>query len=127
LLRFDLASIPQGAVITSAKLRLQRLFELGGRSSMHKVTAAWNERNVSWQSFGAAYESAPVAQLPDGEQLIVNITDLVRTWHEGGANHGIVLNQESGISAFVSSEGALDERPRLEVCYTGLGDDITGG
>lgn len=125
LLRFDLTSVPRGAVITSAKLRLQRLFELGGRASMHEVTAAWNESDVSWQSFHAAYESAPITQLPQGERLAVDITDMVRSWHEGAPNRGIALTQERGISAFVSSEGALDERPRLEVCYTGLGDDIT--
>ena len=52
LIRFDLSSIPAGAIITQAKLILR---SKGGNKNrkiaLHRVNSSWKEKKVTWQSF----------------------------------------------------------------------------
>src|SRR6185436_11816490 len=90
----------------------------------HRVTTAWNEGTVTWNSFGGAFDAYPEAKLTleAGEEApaTFDVTRLVRAWRSGEhAQHGILLEQDDSSSSFATSESdAPTQRPRLDVCFT---------
>ncbi len=107
----DISSLPSTLVIDEAILHLDYMAEgiAGAVVSVHRVTKAWHEANVSWQHStnstdwsnpGGDYESVPVGTFTvpataSGPQEI-NVTEAVRDWHTGAApNYGLILLIES--------------------------------
>jgi hypothetical protein len=122
LLAFDLPALPEGAVITSAKVRLHKWVCGGNGVSAHRVTSPWNEDNVTWNSFAGAYDSEAVSALPVGTNgfTTFDVTGLAKAWADGSvANHGIVLVQDNNNTSFSTSEVSDPaQRPTLEVCWS---------
>lgn len=122
LLAFDLPEIPEGATITSAKLRLHKCVCGGSGVTAHKVTASWSEHDVTWSTFDGAYEREAFSSLPVGsdERTSLDVTELARGWADGSVeNHGILLAQANANTAFSTSEVTeASERPALEICWT---------
>jgi len=138
-LRFDLASVPQNAAVTSARLRLfhdgtcvapyrtatecdERTYEIDA----HRIwTARWaSEQEVEIDGRIAA--TAWLDPATEADALDWNLTALVRVWHAGSANNGVLLKLADGEEDFGTSgpyfpsssypQAAL--RPRLVVTFT---------
>ena len=68
LIRFDLSSVPSGAMINSANLNLHYyLFgdsdPVGRPLQAHRITASWSEDTVTWNN-QPGYDATPVASTP---------------------------------------------------------------
>src|SRR5262249_9895234 len=126
LLRFNLDAVPAGARITKATITLHRQTCGCTHVGAHLVTAAWSEQDVTWGSFGNAYEPEPLAILPEGVNtdgdygaVSFDATEAVRAWHtDAETNNGLVLAQEHTNTSFATSEApAVEERPRLDIYF----------
>jgi len=146
LLRFDLASLPPGAIVESATLSLHLLQHDPGDMSvaLHRVDAAWTEGTrdgsgaadgatwhthdgtLAWGTSGGDYAAAAVDTVAvtsvDGQRSEWDLTALAQQWVSAAApNHGLLLRYASGASvdhAFASSDHPLaSTHPRLTVAY----------
>jgi hypothetical protein len=135
LIRFDNlfsangGPIPNGAVITSARLNLYTGSNANDQSAtsveLHKMLAAWSESDT-WTSMGGGLapgemEAATAAVLPAQLSSVINfdVTTAVQDWANGGENDGWAL-MPSGADGWRwnSSEfGTLDFRPSLTITY----------
>lgn len=126
LLRFDLGSLPATATITSANLVLRVASTLGGGTvTVHRVTAPWGETTATWNSVGSSFDPTVMGSLlngsvPVGGVTSIDVAPLVQAWVSGASsNDGMLLDQTSGRAVFGASEaGSLNNRPRLDVCFT---------
>lgn len=125
LMRFDLSGVPAGARITRATVTLHRTSCGCATINLHRVTRAWDEATTTWSSFGGAYEQTALMTLPEGDtkevgEVSFDVTDLANEWsRDASANHGVLLEQTSANTSFVTSEAAdTTERPKLEVCFS---------
>jgi hypothetical protein len=113
--------IPAGASLDSAKIFLTVSMTSSEAVSIHRITADWNEMDVTWNSFNGSYDNSSEASFtPESYgQTGVGITPLAEAWFDGAeANYGIVLRQVASVSQYRSCEyGELAARPRLEL-YT---------
>ena len=121
LVRFETEALPSDISIVRAKLSLHMSVPGGGSVSGHMATAPWTESDT-WASFNGAFLEQPVARarVVPGEPSTIafDVTESVRTWHQGRSNHGLVLRQRDGNTAFATSESDDPrERPQLEVCF----------
>jgi len=143
LLRFDLASIPAAATITSAKLRLF----VSGRSNWRDLTLVayrvrrdWAEATTNWQvaktgqnwtvagcdGIGSDRDGTALGSvaLPAPDNWVeLSITSLVQSWLSApSTNYGLLLKGEGGTSveytlaAFEHEDPTL--RPMLLVQYS---------
>jgi lysophospholipase L1-like esterase len=123
-LRFDLASIPQSAVITSAQLRLTTtlLSPVVGTVLAHRATQAWAEGAATWASLASALDPVAAASFTSATGATsVGLAPLVQSWVSGSLqNYGVVLEQgRNGRTRYETSEAsAIATRPALDVCYT---------
>lgn len=120
LLRFDLGVVPEGAEIWSGSLTLHHQGASAELVLAHLVTAPWSEKDATWSSFGKAYEPGVLASFfTSGGAVTVDLTEVVEAWVSGAwVNHGILLAQQLGSpTTFRTSDGALGDRPSLEVCW----------
>lgn len=140
LIRFDLASLPDGAVLTEAKLGLRLVatgFISGGTFHVHRVTESWKEGHQDgetqtadsgaiwqwrdwdnrWTTDGGAFDPTPVASRTvwQGQDSWIewNVTSAVEAWRAGEANHGLLVRSDSGallIDVQFASGDAVDPR-----------------
>lgn len=124
LMRPDLASIPAGSTVVSARLRVRAAWtDQNGTVSVHRVLAPWAEASTSLATFDPATGIDPAASagFPAGfgGTKEADVTALVSDWLSGAApNHGVAL-VEPPVQAhgFWSSESSEANRPAFEVCY----------
>jgi hypothetical protein len=128
LLKFDLAALPPDAVVISASLRLQLIFNEG--SSIRQgntiwvdaVQGNWSEMSVTWNNApSAANQGDPPTTVPQELFAFWDVTNIVQGWVGGGlTNYGVRMRGDrstEGLSQFVSREG-LGDAPQLIVAYT---------
>ncbi len=129
-LRFNLASIPAGAVITNATLRLNlQSFEGSGTQAIevHRALATWSSTTIAWNNQPAFNGSVEVSRSPGtsvGSWYNFPIPALVQAWVDGTfPNHGAVFSAAGETTAAktrtFASGGASDPsiRPELEITY----------
>lgn len=113
LVQFDLSSIPSGATISSATLKLYYGSHYGGSEAApagrtywaYRVTHSWTESGVTWDSYdgtnpwttaGSDYTVTDGASLTMPSSLPVwvqwDVTDIVSAWIEDGQpNYGFLI------------------------------------
>ena len=131
LLRFDLAALPAGATVQTARLRL---YVTGGSGAsvdlgVYRAASTWSEGTVTWTSSGGGATSGSAF---DGITVVPGIPGWVE-WAIPGAllhewldavspNNGLVLVSSSGKNrwvTFASRENAtVANWPQLVVTYT---------
>lgn len=143
VVKFSLAALPAGAVVTSATLSLYYFQNLIGAITLstyvHRLTKAWAEATSNWNvadtgdpwataggDYDAVADAGPVSiDTTAGEWIDYNITALVQEWVAGTANHGVIFltdstggvnNQRKVYSSDYLTDGTL--RPKLVIEYT---------
>ncbi len=140
LLAFDLSSLPGGATIVSATLKLHATdnpgaFDLNiyalneswieGSSNGTEGDANWTKRDSfnTWTTYGGEVDPAIVATLNTNSvgQHAWDITSLVNAWYIGSSNnYGLLIgspNTGTTTVTYDSREGATP--PELEIFYVG--------
>lgn len=122
LVRFDLSSLPPGAIIDAATFQAY-LSDADGPASVsitaHNLAAGWSETGVTWNNQpGTISPSVSAAVGSTDGWKSWDVTSLANGWREAGVNHGIGLRGPEGTyfaRTFQSKEG--DFAPRLVVTY----------
>lgn len=132
LVRFDIQNaIPAGAAITRAELRL-RLTDSGNGFRLHRMLVPWGALTATWNGFGEGIDDddSEAAADPDAitsdfltepataAYLTLEVTDAVRAWAAGQANHGWVLLPLGDDKLLIESFEGTELRPELVIDYT---------
>lgn len=117
-IQFNLASIPSGAVVSQATLKLfVDSVTTPGSFNVNYVTGPWSEGTVTYElapAIGATIASNVAITVEDKNQyILVNVTSAVQAWLDGSEpNHGIALVANGAFQAgFDSKENALTAHP----------------
>ena len=146
LIQFNISSIPVGATINSASLKLTKLAGNSGINvDVHQVTAewdegtggsggssgdaSWNERQpgVAWTTAGGDYGlSVATLNIGGNGDYFWDVASIVQDWVNGTSNYGFMLESPDGggnrSQIFASSENATSaNRPELFINYTWVG------
>jgi photosystem II stability/assembly factor-like uncharacterized protein len=132
LIRFDLSSIPQNAVINAATLELKgdnhNPLNYSNASAFYKVSQAWDYTNASWTNMNNKYYPSINVQIAGttspNENRSVNLTAMVQDWVSSpSTNYGLMfklLNE----TAYTTMQFGTDEKtdvtkkPNLSIDYT---------
>ena len=130
LVEFNLTSIPTGATVTNAKLRiyLRSSWEFPGRYdtiTAYRANGNWTESGVTWNNkppAGAQYGSEEVPT-SDWGWYELDVTNLVKRWVNGSIpNQGILLRGEEASGSNSSWRGFSTREwtypPELTVTYS---------
>lgn len=150
LIQFDTASIPTGATVSDAKLRLYLWYPYGhtraNNVSIYKVLADWNEHEATWQlrqsgaswniegcagaSDRSAVASATLVVQGEGVWYEWAVRDLVQGWvTDPASNKGLLvdtdMSDELRFSSLDSVTSPASPRPELVINYSGGGSAAT--
>ena len=122
LLSYDLSSLPAGATVISAIANFYVTTADTHPVNVYRVTSAWGEFTVTWNSFANAYNSTirgTFTPTPVSQYVSADVTSLVQAWHSGtNRNYGLVLiaTATAGDSLYNSRDqpGTIND-PYLEV------------
>ncbi|MGB2842341.1 MAG: DNRLRE domain-containing protein, partial [Halobacteriota archaeon] len=132
LIKFDLSSIPAGATITSADLKLYYHLYSGTAGdpldiSVYRTTVDWNEGYLSWskaENYNSfSYDTVTIIAGSGANYKAWDITALVQNWIDGTySNYGVLLRAptQSGSSIYrqFRSKEYGSNVPKLEVTFT---------
>jgi hypothetical protein len=126
-IQFNLASIPAGAVISQATLKLYvNSVAAAGSFDVDYASGAWSESALDYSNapaLGSAIASNEAITASDANQFIlINITPAVVSWLNGSqANDGIVLVANGAFHAsFDSKENTATSDPaELDIVFAG--------
>jgi hypothetical protein len=131
ILKFDLENINQENEIESATLYLygngSNPLTHSNSSKLYLVSSPWSESTVKWANH-PEYNSQVYASIsgtgpgPNNENKIIDLTSIVKMWHQGVANNGLLfkLDNETTYSEmkFHSKEASdASLRPKLVITY----------
>jgi hypothetical protein len=125
---FDISSIPAGANVTLAELRLRVTDEdnSGRPVNIYRVTDTWSENTANWSNTGNDYDASTVHasfQADNQGWVTIDIRSLVQSWVCGEhPNHGLMLIATSNDteSRYTSREWSqVNRRPRLYLDSSG--------
>jgi hypothetical protein len=135
-IRFDLRSIPSGATISQATLKLYvNSVTNPGTFNVDFVNGSWQEGTITSSVspvLGSTIEaSVPLTAASKNQYVLINITSAVQEWLSGSqANDGIALVANGSFDAsFDSKENTnTSHAPELDVVFAGGsgGGTITG-
>src|SRR5580700_12184684 len=131
-IRFDLASIPSGASVSQATLKLYAYaVPTAGSFNVDYVNGTWTESTIA-SSLAPALGTTIAASIPlvtaDKNQFIlIDVTEALQAWLSGTPNDGIALVGNSPFNAtFESKENTTTSHaPELDIVFAG-GGTLTG-
>jgi hypothetical protein len=121
-------SLPGGSTVTHAYLSVYQTDSNPGHEvTAYRITAPWEETQVTWDNFAGAYDNTYSwgSFTTDGAgERVIDITSLVEKWVDGTYDdNGVLLYQEgAGTTYYSSNYTDKDLRPKLELTY----DDGSG-
>src|ERR1700691_1728408 len=132
--QFNLASIPSGASVSQATLKLYvNAVTSAGSFNVDYVNGTWEESTLDANNappLGASIASNVSITTADKNQyILINVTSALQAWLSGSqANDGIALVANSTFNAsFDSKESKTTSHPpELDVVFAGSGGGITG-
>lgn len=120
--------LPEGAELNSATFYIAVREPTGQNVNVHRVTSAWEEMSVTWNSFGGAFASDVYGSFSAGDAIYygVDITAMVSEWVSGTyPNYGLLLDQNDLYyprTMYFAREVSWSP-PYLELCYTVDGEE----
>src|SRR5580700_6279871 len=133
-IQFNLASIPSGASVSQATLKLYvSSVTKAGSFNVDYINAAWSEGTIDSSNappLGAAIASNVSVTTADKNQyILVNVTSAVQAWLNGSeTNNGLALIANSSFNAtFDSKENTTTSHAaELDIAFAGGDGTITG-
>jgi hypothetical protein len=133
-IQFPLSSIPTGASISQATLKLYiNSVTKAGSFNVDYVNAAWSESTIDSSNappLGTTIASnVDVTTADKNQYILINVTSAVQAWLNGSeTNNGIALVANSTFDAtFDSKENTTTSHPaELDIAYAGGDGTITG-
>jgi hypothetical protein len=128
-LQFNLSTVPAGATINKATLRLfVDALVTPGSFDVYQLNTSWSESTLTFSNAPPLGVSAtgvhPVAVSKVNQFVVVDITSLVQGWQSGAIpNNGIALamTTSTGSFSFDSKESVFtSHQPELEIVLTGV-------
>jgi hypothetical protein len=141
-IRFPLSSIPSGATVSSATLKLYvNSVTTAGSFNVDYVSGSWTESKITYDvapALGnAIVSSVPLTTASKNQYILIDVTSAVQAWLSGSeTNDGIALVANGTFNAsFDSKENTGTSHPaELDIAYAGLagvdtasGSGLTGG
>ena len=132
MFQFDLSTVPAGATVLSATAWFYVTLEdeSGQQVDVHRITAEWEERQVTWETTSSSFESPAVGSIvpsTNEEWVSLDLTSLAQDWVGGTIpNHGVMFLSSSWNlrSRYASKEWSVSaQRPCLDVVYQCLAPD----
>ncbi|OGU69308.1 MAG: hypothetical protein A2W30_04335 [Ignavibacteria bacterium RBG_16_36_9] len=102
-------TLPTGATIVSATLKLYQFIGNNQQNNIHRIISPWTELGVTWNNFAGAYDPAIFglfipAPSWDDDTLSIDITTLVQGWADCSYNnYGLLIDQLSTDPSFERS------------------------
>jgi TGF-beta propeptide len=133
-IQFNLASIPSGASVSQATLKLYvNAVTTAGSFNVDYVSGTWTESTIT-SSLAPALGNAIVSSVPittadKNQYILINITSAVQAWLSGSeTNNGIALVANGTFNAsFDSKENTTTSHPaELDIAFAGGDGTITG-
>ena len=140
LVKFDLSSIPDGAIVSDANLSLYlaNSCDIGERThtvTTYRTTSSWSSGSVTWNTqpgFGEAYGSASIPSRTF-TRYTFDVTSLVQGWVNGSfPNYGLMLrgpegsgNDSARLGFSTINESGTTNDPYLKITYLGGGASQT--
>ncbi len=136
LIHFDLSSIPSNATITSAKLDLYSISQIGSFPAhsgsnnnvlVERALTPWTEYGVTWnnqpQTTSLNAQTLVGTNNPNQDYLDIDITAMINDMRAANANHGIKLRLASQIATNLLSFCSMNypdssKHPKLKISYT---------
>jgi hypothetical protein len=133
-IQFNLASIPAGASVSQATLKLYvNTVTTAGSFNVDYVSGAWTENTIdatNAPALGGAIASGVAITTADKNQyILINVTSAVQAWLSGSeTNNGLALVANSTFNAtFDSKENTTTSHPpELDIAFAGGNGTITG-
>jgi len=119
LIRFNLSSIPTGAIINSASLRLYEQTPISvGDVEIARASASWTETGVTWNNSPGRLLPARTSTPPGSFRWwSIDVDTIVTLWVTNGqSNNGFHLQSTTGLVTVGSRESSYD--PQLVISYT---------
>ncbi|MFC9598741.1 family 10 glycosylhydrolase [Peribacillus butanolivorans] len=124
-LKFKLPSLPQGAIITSAKVSFYQYYNTTNQVivDIRPVNSSWDATTLNWNnrpSVGSSVSNG-VVDKPSWNDFF--ITNLVKGWYSGAANQGVVVqfrDETQATKIFYSNDHSTNStlKPKLTITYS---------
>jgi hypothetical protein len=133
-IQFNLASVPTGASISQATLKLYvNTVSTAGAFEVYAVNGTWTESTLTYSiapALGSVIDSnVPITTADKNQYILVPMTSTVQGWvNTPATNNGIALVAVSSFNAtFDSKETTTTSHPpELDIVFAGGGSGITG-
>lgn len=134
-IQFNLASIPSGATVSQATLKLYvNAVTRAGSFNVDYINGTWTEGAITSRLSPALgttiVSSVPITTTDENQYMLINITPAVVAWLKGSqTNDGIALVADGTFNAsFDSKENAMTSHPaELDIVFEGNGAEGTDG